>query len=915
MYYFIRISKICIITSVVFSMLFAAPLQTQAIWGVGDVTTDPAVGASSGVSAGSGTARTALQVFDKVGQVVLIPVMKSLMTKMLNKVNDSITNWINSGFEGNPFYIDNPEQFFSNLALETASDIVGGIRTALVDNLDDIACANGSASCNQIVSSIAQRSVLLSLGENMFDTSSGKLKINGDTMAAFNNELLNDINPLEKNSGSISVLDTFKTNFSAGGTRGYEAILNDDNATPLGQYMNIVATVIEETAYENKKIDNSGKTLSDTKCKPGSTREVKNAAGDVISSKCLDYDVTTPNTVIDQQRNTALATKTSALESSGSSDNPWASAAQQVLSTALQSLVSNVMVAGFSQLTQLAGNAYEDPTTLSPTESFAAVTDTEELFQDIQSVNTPASIAAISYDIDSYLLGSPKQLQIQKSDVIVKMNNDIIRVENPYAETPIARAQMVTAPFTYGQTTINPANLEGNYKIIKIINDTNNLFAQDYYLFDAESDRYIFETQLGTTQGTLAFKRFGDVESRFEELLEVLRTQKTVIAQSAEIAKNIDQQCVLGADQGFGERLGYIGSTRSAKFQGKGDPDDPDNKFARAIEGYQAARLQALTETRTAVTLNDRFSRKYGGVVVEILKLTDQMGEIEYMIPDTAAKLGQIAALKDQYYNFQVGDYPTKEMLVRSIQSFQAKDFATLDFIEQNKDKITELEKTIQRFQGNLQECTNARIEAFKPNPDLSKIPLIETPQQLLDFKKRVILDNTGILYCPWEQPKDIALLPTGSISAFDSENEYWQDVRNKWVAGDYYDNGDAGECKAFAKEYSIDYDKVWGTVGGDVPTPNINNKPFTKGQLNAVGRTNACKNIDYYTDYYNRYYKNLVQNPPAVDLSGYAHNEKLSAKDINTEEQSTSDRKVIIKCADYYRSTIVDYLPQTTTL
>ena len=43
---------------------------------------------------------------------------------LITYVADSVTNWINSGFNGNPSFVDNPSQFFSDIADQTAGSFV-----------------------------------------------------------------------------------------------------------------------------------------------------------------------------------------------------------------------------------------------------------------------------------------------------------------------------------------------------------------------------------------------------------------------------------------------------------------------------------------------------------------------------------------------------------------------------------------------------------------------------------------------------------------------------------------------------------------------------------------------------------------------------------------------------------------------
>ena len=44
---------------------------------------------------------------------------------LIQYIGNSVTNWINGGFQGNPAFVANPKQFFSDIADQTAGDFIG----------------------------------------------------------------------------------------------------------------------------------------------------------------------------------------------------------------------------------------------------------------------------------------------------------------------------------------------------------------------------------------------------------------------------------------------------------------------------------------------------------------------------------------------------------------------------------------------------------------------------------------------------------------------------------------------------------------------------------------------------------------------------------------------------------------------
>src|SRR3989344_2869980 len=111
------ISALLIILVLVPTVLFSKPKQANAF---------PVVdflGAALGVignifqntSAVQTTAQTTLK-FKEVAKEALKEVAKRFARKLLQQITQNTINWINTGFHGNPLFIENPKSFFKDIA-------------------------------------------------------------------------------------------------------------------------------------------------------------------------------------------------------------------------------------------------------------------------------------------------------------------------------------------------------------------------------------------------------------------------------------------------------------------------------------------------------------------------------------------------------------------------------------------------------------------------------------------------------------------------------------------------------------------------------------------------------------------------------------------------------------------------------
>lgn len=248
--------------------------KAQAYAGVLDIVIDPAnvtqttVSAGANVvTAGAGTVTAAMTTADKVRTFVLDPLARAAMRRVIQRVTESTVNWINSGFNGNPGYIQNPKQFFLDIGDDVASQFLS------------------QAGVNQICSPF-RASVRLALVKNY---------INSD----------------ENYSCSLSILrdnfDAFTQDFTQGGWQGWFEVTQNPQNNPFGSYIearNRLSLQVgqEQNQYRNE-LDLSGGFLNFKRCPAGS--EFVDPVS--LQRVCgVEEETVTPGTAIEGQLSRAL---------------------------------------------------------------------------------------------------------------------------------------------------------------------------------------------------------------------------------------------------------------------------------------------------------------------------------------------------------------------------------------------------------------------------------------------------------------------------------------------------------------------------------------------------------------------------------------------------------------------------------
>jgi len=182
-------------------------------------------------------------------------------------INETIV-WINSGFEGNPAYATDPEQFFTDIADNIAGDFIAGSDLGFL--------------CSPF-----QTKIRLAL--QRYHTQRRQFQCT-----------LTDV---------VANIDAFYVNFSEGGWDAWFVMTQNDANNPYGAYLEaqieLDSRIAKAVGIQDKQLNWNSGFLSWTECK-------KQHEG---TGKCLERGpVKTPGKVINDQLNTVLATGVHKLE-------------------------------------------------------------------------------------------------------------------------------------------------------------------------------------------------------------------------------------------------------------------------------------------------------------------------------------------------------------------------------------------------------------------------------------------------------------------------------------------------------------------------------------------------------------------------------------------------------------------------
>jgi hypothetical protein len=210
-----KISVFTIIFTMVFGMQLMQPKQAYAI----DLD-DPANILSSilgGVSTGE-------DVWQGIAKEVLEPAVKALADKMLSKLTQSLLTWANGGFDGDPSFINNWDDFLKGTEHEVLSSAFATASQSAQIAINQGGDPGQTAQDNWNAWQSGEASTARAIATTV--ASYGSQQLNGDPL----NALLNgDGESLTTLLGSQSAKDAFKNDITVGGWEGYLALADPHN--------------------------------------------------------------------------------------------------------------------------------------------------------------------------------------------------------------------------------------------------------------------------------------------------------------------------------------------------------------------------------------------------------------------------------------------------------------------------------------------------------------------------------------------------------------------------------------------------------------------------------------------------------------------------------------------------------------
>ncbi|MCL5781951.1 MAG: hypothetical protein M1459_01165 [Patescibacteria group bacterium] len=221
----------------VFSLAFAigAPFTNVAQAQEGAASSAIAVPISTGLDYNSTMKHLKDFTLDRIATMVA--------RQILHQMTVSVVNWINSGFEGNPSFITNPEAFFLDVGDQLTGAFIAqtGVLSRLCSpfNLDiRLALALGQSQLVDQRYACTLSTVINNAKNaraNVTLTSSPNGATLGDIMSG---DVLSNPNQVSINGNSVDATKAFlEGDFSQGGWEGFMALTMDPRNNPSGAYL------------------------------------------------------------------------------------------------------------------------------------------------------------------------------------------------------------------------------------------------------------------------------------------------------------------------------------------------------------------------------------------------------------------------------------------------------------------------------------------------------------------------------------------------------------------------------------------------------------------------------------------------------------------------------------------------------
>lgn len=401
--------SIILVTFLSFGLL-TYPKTTQAQW----VVWDPGNNATAIAGWASMVPNTTANVVNTVKEQGLDAIGYIIAKAILSKISASTVNWINSGFEGNPTFLTDPERFFGNLGDQLASDYILGAGSPL----------------NQLCSPF-KAEVRLALVKNYMQEDSFKPQCTFEKIG--------------------TNFENFTKDFTQGGWDGWFALTQQSQNNPYGSYLNAKQQLSVQIGTQQNKyqtqVSNGNGFLSFEKCRAdyvppppgggecevygpdipampgfegspaiparkGACIKYKNGAGIVDSiNKCPadQREVVTPGKVINDQLSNALGSGFKQLEA--------ADELNEIINALMVQMVNKVVSSVGSGLRGLSSRSSTEPKSATEQLQNSINTSNEQLGLTATTTTSQALGAAVNTIPAQFQPGAtpeiPSEAQIQ----------------------------------------------------------------------------------------------------------------------------------------------------------------------------------------------------------------------------------------------------------------------------------------------------------------------------------------------------------------------------------------------------------------------------------------------------------------------------------------------------------------------
>ncbi len=233
--------------------VFSTPQKAHAQWIVLDpanLAVNTVTSVATGITAGATTLSAAADSAETWGKEFVGDGIANFIAKtIIKQLTAQTVNWINTGFKGNPAFVTDPGQFFTNIADKTASDFIQG--------------AGLNALCTPF-----RAEIRLALTKNY----------------------LNDQNNYSCTIDKIVAnYDAFTKDFSQGGWEGWFSMTQNSQNNPYGAYLG---------ARDELSINIAGKQLA-------KATELQQGSGFLSSKRCETWSAPVRPTEISCDENPA----------------------------------------------------------------------------------------------------------------------------------------------------------------------------------------------------------------------------------------------------------------------------------------------------------------------------------------------------------------------------------------------------------------------------------------------------------------------------------------------------------------------------------------------------------------------------------------------------------------------------------